>query len=342
MTAPLIQTHVPSFPTDAWWQAKTAKPPRAEVAIANTRRIDFTSKITGRAYSLSIAMPWAPPPPGGYSALYVLESYAYFASAVEASRLNVLMPGVVVVGIGYPEDRAYIDAALAAREPVPAWMLMGPRSIAAYTLERQRDLTLPASDAALAAWSAPGVLTYEQETTGGLDGFLRMIEEEAKPRVDALAPIDRANTALFGHSLGGLAVVRALFRNPGAFRSYIASSPAVTWADGAVLDGEAAFTAAVLAGQASPRVLVTLGADEGEAVNLPDEIGLKASDETLTDLGVRTVHDIAALARRLKALNGQGETRVADLAVFPHQGHGIAPWAALGRAVSFAFPGSDD
>ena len=96
MTAPLTQTHVPSFPTHAWWQAKTAKPPRAEVAIANTRRIDFTSKITGRAYSLSIAMPWAPPPPGGYSALYVLESYAYFASAVEASRLNVLMPGVVV------------------------------------------------------------------------------------------------------------------------------------------------------------------------------------------------------------------------------------------------------
>lgn len=342
MTTPLIQTEVPAFPTDAWWQAKTARAPRAEVVIADTRRIEFTSKITGRAYSLSIAMPWTPPPPGGYSVLYVLESYAYFASAVEASRLNVLMPGVVVVGIGYPDDAAYIDAALAAREPVPAWMLMGPRSIAAYTLERQRDLTLPASDAALAAWSAPGVLTYERTTTGGLDGFLRMIEEEAKPRVEALAPIDKANTALFGHSLGGLAVIRALFSHPGAFRSYIASSPAVTWADGAVLDGEAAFTAAVRAGQASARVLVTLGADEGETTNLPEEIGLKDPDEALTELGARTVRGIAALARRLKTLNGLGDTRVADLAVFPHQGHGIAPWPAIGRAVNFAFSGSDD
>ena len=341
MTTPLIQTEVPSFPADAWWQAKTARPPRAEVAIADTRRIDFTSKITGRAYSLSIAMPWAQPPPGGYSALYVLESYAYFASAVEASRLNVLMPGVVVVGIGYPEDPAYIDAALAAREPVPAWMLMGPRSVAAYTLERQRDLTLPASDAALAAWSAPGVLTYERETTGGLDDFLRMIEEEAKPRVEAVAPIDKANTALFGHSLGGLAVVRALFSNPGAFRSYIASSAAVTWADGAVLDGEAALTAAIRAGHVSPRVLLTLGADEGGAANLPDELGLQPSGD-LADLGARTVNDIAALARRLKVLNGQGGARVADLAVFPHQGHGIAPWPAIGRAVNFAFMGSDD
>jgi hypothetical protein len=342
MTAPLVQSEVASFPTDAWWQAKTARPPRAEVAIADTRRVEFTSKITGRPYSLSIAMPWAPPPPGGYSALYVLDSYAYFASAVEATRLNVLMPGVVVVGVGYPDDAAYADAVIAARQPVPGWMLMGPRSIAAYTLERQRDLTLPASEAALAAWSTPGVLTYAAETTGGLDGFLRMIEEEAKPRVAALAPIDAANTALFGHSLGGLAVVRALFGNPGAFRSFIAASPALSWADGAVLDGEAAFTAAVRRRQASPRVLLTVGADEGEASNLPDELGLDEAGGELAELGARTVSDIAALARRLKSLNGQGDARVADLAVFPHQGHSISPWPAIGRAVNFAFLSSDD
>lgn len=324
-----------AFPAGQWWATKSAQAPRAEVVIADTRRIDFTSSINGRRYSISIALPWAPPPPSGYSALYVMESYTYFATAAEATRLNVLFPGVVVVGIGYPDDPAYVEAAIERRQPVPAWMLMGPRSIAAWSLERQFDLTLPASDAALAAWSSPGVLTYSASETGGLDDFLRTIEADVKPLVRQAAPIDEASTALFGHSLGGLAVVRSLFENPGGFRSYIASSPALTWADGAVLAGEAGFAARLASGAASPRLLVTLGADEGAAANLPDEIGQTSAE--MMELGARTVSAIRGLPGRLQQLKGGAGYEIADLAVFDHQGHGIAPWPAIGRAVSFAF-----
>ncbi|MFI4975515.1 MAG: alpha/beta hydrolase [Caulobacterales bacterium] len=328
---------VPAFPTDQWWASKAASPTRSEVAISDTRRIDFVSKVTGRPYSLSIAMPWAPPPPNGYSALYVLDSYAYFGTAVEATRLNVLFPGVVVVGIGYPDDPAFADEVIERRDPVPPWMLMGPRSIAACTLQRQQDLTLPASESALAAWSTPGVLTYAADATGGLDDFLRMIEQEAKPRVRDVAPIDEANTALFGHSLGGLAVVRALFANPGAFRTFIAASPALSWADGAVLSGEADFAAKLAAGAAGPRVLLTVGADEGAAPSVPEEIGMQELSPELADLGSRIVADIRGLAARLTRLNGPGGFHAADAVVFPHQGHAISPWPAMGRAVSFAF-----
>jgi predicted alpha/beta superfamily hydrolase len=326
----------PAFPADKWWMAKSAQGPRAEVAIADTRRIDFTSSVNGRRYSISIALPWAPPPPNGYSALYVLESYAYFATATEATRLNVLFPGVVVVGIGYPNDPAYVDATIERRQPVPPWMLMGPRSIAAWSLERQYDLTLPASEAALSAWSAPGVLTYSTDETGGLDDFLRTIEADVKPQVRQIAPIDETNTALFGHSLGGLAVVRSLFENPGGFRSYIASSPSLTWANDAVLAGEASFAAKVASGAASPRLLVTLGADEAAATtNLPEELGQTNAEQMA--LGARTVSAIRDLPERLRKLKGGDGYEVADLAVFAHQGHGVAPWPAIGRAVSFAF-----
>ena len=47
--------------------------------------------------------------------------------------------------------------------------------------------------------------------TGDADAFLRVIEKEIKPGVEALVPINRSNQALFGHSDGGLAVVHALF-----------------------------------------------------------------------------------------------------------------------------------
>ena len=51
----------------------------------------------------------------------------------------------------------------------------------------------------------------------------------------------------------------------------------------------------------------------------------------------RTVSAIRDLPGRLQRLKGGADYEVADLAVFDHQGHRIAPWAAIGRAVSFAF-----
>ena len=73
----------------------------------------------------------------------------------------------------------------------------------------------------------------------------------------ALVPVDATNQALYGHSLGGLAVVHALFTEPKAFRSFIASSPSLWWDGNAVLEDEAGFGAEVRAGKIAPRILIT-------------------------------------------------------------------------------------
>nr|WP_243853814.1 alpha/beta fold hydrolase [Sphingopyxis panaciterrae] len=90
---------------------------------------------------------------------------------------------------------------------------------------------------------------------GGLDDLLQIIEQEVKPLVRGIVPVDADKEVLFGHSLGGMAVVHAAFVNPDAYDVFIASSPSNWWNNRQVLQDEAAFTAAVRAGKAAPRIL---------------------------------------------------------------------------------------
>src|SRR5207237_9175141 len=129
-------------------------------------------------------------------------------------------------------------------------------------LQRQYDLTRAATDAERAAQTAPGETPLRSANVGGLDDFLKTIETEVKPRVAALAHIDSANQALFGHSFGGLATLHALFVEPNAFRTFLISSPSIWWNNKVVLADERKFAAAVAAGQAAPRILVTMGGEE--------------------------------------------------------------------------------
>jgi predicted alpha/beta superfamily hydrolase len=62
-----------------------------------------------------------------------------------------------------------------------------------------------------------------------------MIEVEAIPAAQKLAPLNLADRHIFGHSLGGLGALRALFHGPACWRTATASSPSIWWADGAVL-----------------------------------------------------------------------------------------------------------
>jgi alpha-beta hydrolase superfamily lysophospholipase len=64
---------------------------------------------------------------------------------------------------------------------------------------------------------APAWTGLTPDNVGGVDDFLQVIEKEIKPRVAALVPVNAGNQALFGHSIGGLAVLRALFTEPMRF-----------------------------------------------------------------------------------------------------------------------------
>jgi predicted alpha/beta superfamily hydrolase len=66
------------------------------------------------------------------------------------------------------------------------------------------------------------------KTSGGGANFLGFIKNELIPYINKTYPSNGANT-LWGHSLGGMFVMYALLREPGAFKSYIAVDPSLWW-----------------------------------------------------------------------------------------------------------------
>jgi hypothetical protein len=286
-----------------------------------------------------VALPFVPPPEKGYPVLYVLDGYLYFASATEATRL-FNAPEVVVVGIGYPHDPEFIHSVEERRGPAGSVFSSLPPALQAAQSERVYDLTLPAGERVLAAEAFPGSRVPKEADVGGLDDFLRTIEVEVKPRIAALVHIDASNQALFGHSLGGLAVLHALFIEPNAYRSFIIASPSIWWNHRAVLADFPRFADAINSGVASPRVLITVGAEESTPPKaIPKSWGALDLGAVQANLQhARLVQNGAALVTKLKALHGMKDFLVADYAVFDHQFHTISPWPALGRAIPFAFP----
>jgi predicted alpha/beta superfamily hydrolase len=309
--------------------------PTQPIVIEKAVRVDFRSAVNQRRYSISVALPLVAAREKGYRVLYVLDGYWYFASAMEAVRKNA--PDVVVVGISYPDDPAYIQSVLERHPSLPVWFKSEPAFRSVVFLERFYDLTLPASDAVLTSDLRSYGITLGVRDVGGLNDFLKVLETEIKPRVVAMAPIDSSNQTIFGHSLGGLAVLHALFVAPGAFRTFIAASPSIWWSEEAVLRGEAKFADAVRAGTTKPRVLVTVGSEEQTAdPKVAAQFLLDSAEFAAQVRRNRMVDNALELTERLNALPASGDFKV-EYAVFPAQSHGIAPWPALGRAVSFAF-----
>ncbi len=307
------------------------------VSIPNTRRFEVTSKVNGRRYAISVALPYEECPKHGCGVLYVLDGDFYFASAADAARTGNA-PAVAVVGIGYPNDPAFVRAVLSRHQPLSAPFNSMPKLQAAIELERTRDLTLPATDREMAAQRQITVDQLGSKDVGGLNDFLKTIEIDVKPRVAALLTVDPLNQAIFGHSLGGLAVLHALFTDPGAFRTFIIASPSIWWNAKAVLVDEAKLAMTVRAGTASPRVLLTVGGEESTAPKVvPPSWGMSTAEVDIALQRARMVENASELASRLAALRGKKQL-VVKFAVFDQQDHGISPWPALGRGISFAFP----
>ena len=131
--------------------------------------------------------------------LYVLDGNASFTLAAQLARNSAARPpemrpdAAVVVGLGYAGDA-----------PFPA-------------AERRRDYTPPPHQGP----AQPG--------TGGADQLLDFLAREVQPRIAQFAPVDAQRQTLWGHSLGGLLVLHALFTRPGQWSRYAATSPSVWW-----------------------------------------------------------------------------------------------------------------
>ncbi|MDQ3753890.1 MAG: alpha/beta hydrolase-fold protein [Acidobacteriota bacterium] len=95
--------------------------------------------------------------------------------------------------------------------------------------DRTRDLS-PTHVAQL-----PGNPNVRFPTSGGADKFLKFIETELIPQVEAKYRVQPFR-ALAGHSLGGLFAVHAMLARAELFNVYIAVSPALQWDNFLLID----------------------------------------------------------------------------------------------------------
>lgn len=283
------------------------------VEVEGARFHDFRSAINGRRYRLFIYAPQTPPP-AGFPVVYVLDGNVLFQTAVGAARAGGMfgeLRPAVIVGVGYP--------------------LADPLEI---LKTRNRDLTTPVTAEALARMPPNPGLT--PDNTGGLDAFLDVLDREVKPFVASQAKVDAGDQTLIGHSLGGLAVVRALMTRPGAYRTFVSASPSLFWNDRAVLKDLPALEARIRAGQAAPRVLLMAGSLEGSPT------GYRTGPERLTQTqvdaliaGTAMVDNPRRLAAELQGVPGRAPYRVA-VTVFADESHLSVMPAAISRGLNFA------
>jgi uncharacterized protein len=290
-------------------------PGSSEMAL-NALQVDFRSAIRGRDYRLMISVPGKAAPPQGHPVVYLIDGSLHFGIAVDTMRIQACWPDVrdaVIVGIGYPTDR--VAEALALRMP---------------------DLTTPITQAqAQAPWYCkmpPPAYGY-----GHLDEYLRMLDEEVKPRVADIVPVDADDQTLMGHSLGGLATLHALFRRTTSFQCFVAIAPSIWWNEREVLQYAAGFLQRVRAGQVSARALISVGGLES-AVRYPtvgaDRLPANRADfERLTD-GCRMVPNAEELGARLVAEQRPGFT--VQTVVHADDDHNTVPPAGIARGIRFA------
>ena len=247
---------------------------------------DFTSRITGRPYRLTITPPVNPDSSLLYPALYVLDGSAWFATSSEVATVfgATGQTGTgYVIAIGYQTEDVMVASEL-----------------------RNLDMT---------PFRSPN--PRYASVTGDGDAFLRAVYEEVQPFVLSHLRVDPNRQAIWGHSIGGLLVLRSMFRDPGRFSTYLMASPTI---NPKVLADEPAFFERIARSHMVLRVLITVGGDEQ-----PPGVAL----------AYKTIDDASNLADRLRAGAPQLEV---ERTIFSGEGHLTAGLLSLIKSIQFAWP----
>ncbi|WP_422534318.1 alpha/beta hydrolase [Bartonella apis] len=149
-----------------------------------------------RRYRLFVAVPEKPAPREGFPLVLLLDGNTTFKPASKQA------PDAVIVAIGYSTDEK--------KEIVK---------------RRFYDLTSYAP-----ADKIPLREGMEAPKTGGEEEFRSLIEKKILPEILMELPVDRNNITLFGHSLGGLFVMKSfLSAESHGFSTYCAADPSIWW-----------------------------------------------------------------------------------------------------------------
>lgn len=308
---------------------EVAAPPESEAPPADSVLIALRSRTTvewpstskeGGDYVIRVSLPDGPAPPGGFPVIYVLDGDAWFGAAVEVARIreySKLSP-VVIVGVAYP-DRKFFNAK-----------------------RRSSDFT------------PPGAVDAEMESAGialgGAAQFLRFLTGTLKPELRAKYPLSTEHEALFGHSLGAIFVLYAMYEEPESFETFLAASPSMGFSDGIATRGERDFVSNPA--RSSVRILVTAGEFESPNVSPelkndylryylahPELLDGQPAAEAVEELfaprpGAEDRPMAGEACALVERLAGSGVN--ARFALFPGEEHTSAAVSALNRGIPFA------
>ena len=242
-------------------------------------------------YRIFVSRPKGEPPEGGFPVLYVLDGNAMFAGFAETRRIQETAdPNIgksIIVAVGYPTDMP-------------------------YDTRRLYDYTPAIPDP-----PPPGQAALAKSRTGGNDRFLDFLIDKLRSEIARRYTINPKRQALFGHSLGGLLALHALYTRPDAFHAIIAASPSQWWNEQSILAQERAFTKRLTEDKIKgpvARLFLVAGALEERIWN---------------------TWDAEALARRLEPLSAHGLRTRSE--IFRYETHISVPARAITPALRFAF-----
>jgi len=280
------------------------------------QQIDFHSDIRQRNYRLLVSIPNKPAPNEGHPVVYLIDGNLHFGIAVDTMRIQACWPDTrdaVIVGVGYPTD-----------------------SVADALALRMDDLTTPLREPmASTPWFRK--MPPPPHGYGKMDDYLRMLDEEIKPRVAEIVNVDTSDQTLMGHSLGGLTTLHALFRRTASFQHFVAIAPSIWFNHREILDHEAGFVARVRGGEVSARALISVGELESTlryptvgADKLPAS---KADFQEMVEY-CRMVPNTQELGARLAAEQRPGFT--VQTVIHMGDDHNMVPPAGIARGIRFA------
>ena len=255
-----------------------APPPQPGYTMPSTQMWEMASDA-GEIYRIFVSFPTTEMPEDGYPVLYVLDGNAMFAGFAEARRIQEYydVGKALIVGVGYPTDLAY-DA------------------------RRLDDYTPPLLDPPPA-----NLRRLAKYKSGGQDKFLDFLTGKLRTEIGKRYKINLDRQSLFGHSLGGLLALHALFTRPQAFYSLIAASPSLEWNEQGVLRDERDFTARLTSGKVpkTSRLMVVVGGSDIDDDPYMAEAFARRMD-LLSVYGLRT---------RFRRYDGEGHMSVPARAV---------------------------
>lgn len=276
------------------------------VRVPGSLCVDLVSSAHARAYRLRIAVPRGTPPPGGWPALLVLDGDAYFGVMTDVMRNRGELAGEIipfaVVAVGYPDAQPDAWHTRRVLDYTPAAVVQG-------------------------AWVG---------ATGGLDGFLDTLEHDVLPLLQQRLGIDRANSAIWGHSLGGLAVLAGVLSRPAMLRSWLAVSPAIWVAEADLLQRLSGLAARTAGLGPARRVHIAVGSEEEQLPRrLPPGSRLSPQELQAHVEQARMIGRARDWAARLGAV--PGSPLALRLDVITDESHVSVAYAALRPALDLAF-----